>query len=99
MARKQKFKRVNTGDDRVVFTLPDVYGDAEFVMPSADRMPNGVMRALKRDELDALFIWFEKMGVDAETLDAIDDLTADETMRFIQAWTRAEGVDLPKSSD
>lgn len=94
----KKFKRVNPVAPRVEFKLPDVYGDAVFELPSNEHVPNGVMRALMRDEMDALFAWFEKQKVDKETLQAIDDLTASELQEFVKAWTSA-GVDLPKSSD
>lgn len=98
MGKKSRFQRVERSVPQVSFTLPDVYGDAEFILPSNNVVPNKVVREVRASNFDALFNWFKQMKVDQETLDALDDLTMEEFMTFVETWGN-KGTPLPKSSD
>lgn len=97
MAAKKKFTRVTRDVPTVTFTLPDVYGDAEFELPNATYTPLEFTAAVQRTDITAILAWFENNGVDEATLDAIADLNMEEFLTFSKAWGKASKVSVPKS--
>lgn len=81
----------------VEFTLPDIYGDAKFVLPSADSMPMKFQAAAERNQVVPMLEVWRDAGVDEETLDAISDLNGDEIPELIEAWNDASKVPTGKS--
>lgn len=82
----------------VSFTLPDIYGDAELVLPEQGSLPLGAQRAVMAGDINPMFKAFEKAGVDAETIEALDELSNDEIEALMEAWTNASPVSTGKSS-
>lgn len=82
----------------VSFTLPEIYGDAEFVLPDTDQMPIRAQRMIRRNDANGLIEFLQDAGIDAETIDAIDSLDTEEFLELAKAWGEASGIDLPKSS-
>ena len=85
--------------EMVSFTLPEIYGDAEFVLPDTDQMPIRAQRMIRRNDANGLIEFLQDAGVDAETIDAIDSLDSEEFLELSKAWGEASGIDLPKSLD
>lgn len=81
----------------VSFTLPEIYGDAEFVLPDTDQMPLKAQRLIRRNDVNGIIDFLEDTGVDADTIGAIDELDANEFVEFTKAWGEASGINLPKS--
>lgn len=95
MGKKTRFQRVNGDIEKVTITLPEIYGDEPLTLPSNNRLPNKVVRALLGENFEPLFEWLRTNGTDKETMDALEELTFEEFSEFVQAWSKA-GVDLPK---
>ncbi|AZQ77669.1 hypothetical protein EJ997_10275 [Flaviflexus ciconiae] len=100
MAAKKTKKFVRKTEKKiemVSFTLPEIYGDAEFVLPDTDQMPIKAQRMIRRNDANGIIEFLQDAGVDAETIDAIDALDAAEFVELSKAWGEASGIDLPKS--
>lgn len=98
MAQAKKFKRIKKKNiPMVTFTFPEVYGGAEFTLPSTKRLPLGAAMAFRVGDLPALFTFFESIGVDLEAIDALEDLDAEEFQGFCKHWGEASGLEAPKS--
>lgn len=96
----KKFKRKTEKRYPMVrFTLPEIYGDAEFVLPDQSSFDLGTQRALVRNEIEPMFGTLRAVGVDEETIQAMDELQGDEVMELMKAWQKASPVDSGKSSD
>lgn len=96
--KTKKFVRKNEKKlEMVSFTLPEIYGDAEFVLPDTDQLPIRAQRMIRRNDANGLIEFLQDAGVDAETIDAIDSLDTEEFVELSKAWGEASGIDLPKS--
>lgn len=83
--------------DRVRFTLPEIFDDdAEFDLPHFRQIPNGVQRRLRADS--SVLLNFLADHVTEAEVDAIDSLHGEENQALMEAWAKASGVDLGKSS-
>ena len=96
--KTKKFVRKNEKKlEMVSFTLPEIYGDAEFVLPDTDQLPIRAQRMIRRNDANGLIEFLQDAGVDSETIDAIDSLDTEEFVDLSKAWGEASGIDLPKS--
>lgn len=94
----KKFKRVSKKRFPMVrFTLPDIYGDAVFELPDLGSFDLGTQRAMESGSANPMFGLLEEAGVDAETLDALDDLQGEEATQLFEAWANASKVTPGKS--
>lgn len=94
---KKKFKRVKKKTTPMVtFTFPEVYGEAEFTLPTTKRLPLGAAMAFRAGDLITLFEYFSNIGVDEEALEALEDLEAEEFQGFCKHWGEASGLAAPK---
>lgn len=83
--------------DRVRFTLPEIFeDDAEFNLPNFRQIPNGVQRRLRADS--SVLLNFLADHVTEAEVEAIDSLHGEENQALMEAWAKASGVDLGKSS-
>lgn len=98
MAQAKTYKRTKKKNiPMVTFTYPEVYGDAEFTIPSTKRLPLGAAMAFRVGDLPALFTFFETVGVSVEAIEALEDLDAEEFQDFCKHWGEASGLEAPKS--
>ena len=86
-----RFVKRNT--DPQLVTFESTLFEGEFVLPSLDTTPLGLMLDLQAGDLNALFDWLEDGGADDETIGAIRSLSRDEFFTFRQEWDAASGVD------
>lgn len=98
VSKKRKITRVRE-IRKVTFTVPEVFGDAEFNVPSLD-MVQGKYADMVADETKsrlALRQFMEDNGAEAEA-EAFDELAGeDEHKLFLEAWQAASGITAPKS--
>lgn len=93
-----EFKRVKPREyDWVSFTVPEIYGDAEFVLPSMSRMPLYIANASPADGLGMIVRWLVGAEVPKKMAQAVVDLDLEEFKIFQMAWQSASQVTLPKS--
>lgn len=98
MPKKKFVRKKKAIYPMVSFTLPDVFGDAEFVLPETGAMPIGAQRAAMAGNVNPMFQTFKDAGVDDETIAALDELTGTEIDAFLTAWNNASPVSAGKSS-
>lgn len=80
----------------VTFEVPDLF-EGEFTMPDLNQLPLGSVRKLQSvDGLDEMFRLCDEYKREEEKL-ALDELGADEVEVFVEAWSSASKIDLPKS--
>lgn len=73
--------------------------DGQFVLPSMDAMPLGVVADLNEGDLSVLFDWVLANDGGDDAVEAIRSLTRDEFRDFRKAWGDASGVDPTASTD
>ena len=73
--------------------------DGEFVLPSMDAMPLGVVADLNDGDLSVLFDWVLANDGGDDAVEAIRSLARDEFRDFRKAWGGASGVDPTASTD
>ncbi|GAA1714444.1 hypothetical protein [Brachybacterium phenoliresistens] len=96
-SKKKQFSRTTKVTyDRVQFTLPEVFGDAEFDLPTMRQMPLGVSRTMKTDP--RRFLNWIVENATPEEAEAIDSLVDDEALLFMDAWGKASKAAAGKSS-
>lgn len=96
--KTQKFvRKTEKKIEMVSFTLPEIYGDAEFVLPDTDQLPLKAQRLIRRNDANGVIEFLYDAGVDEETIEAIDALDSQEFVELSKAWGQASGIDLPKS--
>ncbi|MBV7412291.1 hypothetical protein KRX56_06060 [Dermabacteraceae bacterium TAE3-ERU27] len=101
MAKKKFGKKFARQAKRpmVRFTLPEIYGDAVFELPKFYSLPLRSVKGLDAGNTDALMAALPDCGVDAETIEAINDLALEEMEGFLDAWGDAGAIPAGKSSD
>lgn len=94
----KKFKRVaKKRFPMVEFTLPEIYGDAVFVVPDLGSFDLRTQRGMENGMADPMFDLLEEAGVDAETIEALGDLQGEEATQLFEAWAGASKVKPGKS--
>lgn len=86
MAPKRKGKKQFA---LVTFEFSDFEG--EFTLPKLDTLPLGVAAGLREGDLSKLLKFIETNAPDC--LDAVEDLSGDEAGEFMEAWSKASGID------
>lgn len=95
----QEFNRIKPREyDWVTFTVPEIYGDSEFKIPSMARLPLYIADASPSDGLGMIVRWLIGAGMPKKMGKAIFDLDLEEFRMFQAAWEKASRVSLPKSS-
>jgi len=69
----------------------------DFTLPDQSHFSLGLMEAINAGNMGKLIAWLEAAKVDADQVDAIRDLDADEFEQFLEEWGKGSVVDLPKS--
>lgn len=94
--KRKRYQRVTAKQYRwTQFTVPELFGDDPFELPRLSHMSNGVVDRLNQGDFAPFYEWLESAHVDAEALEAMRTLDADEFTEFQKHW--ADGVDIPKS--
>lgn len=67
--------------------------EGEFTLPKLDVLPLGVAAALSDGELSRLISFLHEYAEDSA--DAFEDIASDEMESFMDAWSKASGVETP----
>ena len=97
-AKERRIKRVKPLEiPLVTFEAPTLF-DAEFTLPSLNKLGLGSARKLQSAEgLDEMFRLCDEFGREDEKL-ALEELGVDEVEEFVDYWSDAsDEIDLPKS--